>query len=91
MKRRVILKGNEQRSGRERKQLRTPNDPAVRVSHRPDIGCRLAGPRTKRGMGVRPGMLMVLSGRCRMRKGTTRRNERQGQIDHGDPESHNSG
>ena len=60
---------------------------AGRVCNWPDIGRGLTGPRTERGVGVRTGMLMVLSGRCRMSKGTAGSDKRQGQIDQGDTES----
>ncbi len=71
--------------------MRGLDNPAVGMSGWPDIGCGLAGPGTKNGMGVRPGMLVVISGRSRMGEGTTRRDERQRQIQHSDPEGHDGG
>jgi len=64
---------------------------AGRVCNWPDIGRGLTGPRTERGMRVRPGMLVVISGRGRMGEGTTRRDERQRQVEQGDPEGHDGG
>ena len=87
----MILNGKEQRHRRECGDMRGLNNPAVGVSDWPDIGCGLAGPGTKNGMGVRPGMLMVTSGRGRMGEGTTRSDERQRQIQHSDPEGHDGG
>ncbi len=91
MERRVILNGNKQRNGREYGDMGGPDNSAVGLSDWPDIGCGLAGPGTEGGMGVRPGMLVMITGRGRMGKGTTRSDERQGQIDQGDAESHNGG
>lgn len=87
----MILNGNEQRNESKRGEMRGPDNSAIRVSHRPDIGCGLAGPGTERGMGICPGMLVVIDGRSRMDKGTSRRDEQQRQVEHGDAKGHDSG
>lgn len=61
MERRVILNGKEQRYRRKCGDMRAPDNPAVGVSDWPDIGCGLTGPGAERGVGVRPGMLMVIA------------------------------
>lgn len=84
--------GSEKERRRDRRlSLCHPRHAHISLGDRADIRCGLAGPRTERGMGVRPGMLVVIDGRGRMGEGTTRGDERQRQVDEGDPEGHDSG